>query len=159
MRYRSAAFALKSAHALASPGSTHFPARGVDADALLSPAAVLYLLRFAGDIITAEQTFVTSRRREQLESCLQLFLVSFVSRGSVASYGTHLCSRTAVDAINLRVVSAARSGGRRLKTGSNCRKTAHLGRPRDRRHKSMTSVPSGRLPATIPRVNFFQGAG
>ena len=59
MRYRSAAFALKSAHALASPGSTHFPARGVDADALLSPAAVLYLLRFAGDIITAEQTLVT----------------------------------------------------------------------------------------------------
>ena len=59
MRYRSAAFALKSAHALASPGSTHFPARGVDADALLSPAAVLYLLRFSGDIITAEQTFVT----------------------------------------------------------------------------------------------------
>ena len=59
MRYRSAAFALKSAHALAGPGSTHFPARGVDADALLSPAAVLYLLRFAGDIITAEQTFVT----------------------------------------------------------------------------------------------------
>ena len=59
MRYRSAAFALKSAHALAGPGSTHFPARGVDADALLSPAAVLYLLRFSGDIITAEQTFVT----------------------------------------------------------------------------------------------------
>ena len=59
MRYRSAAFALKSAHALASPGSTHFPARGVDADALLSPAAVLYLLRFSGDIVTAEQTFVT----------------------------------------------------------------------------------------------------
>ena len=59
MRYRSAAFALKSAHALAGVGSTHFPALGVDADALLSPAAVLYLLRFAGDIITAEQTFVT----------------------------------------------------------------------------------------------------
>ena len=59
MRYRSAAFALKSAHALASPGSTHFPARGVDADALLSPAAVLYLLRFSGDVVTAEQTFVT----------------------------------------------------------------------------------------------------
>ena len=59
MRYRSAAFALKSAHALAGPGSTHFPARGVDADALLSPAAVLYLLRFSGDIVTAEQTFVT----------------------------------------------------------------------------------------------------
>ena len=50
MRYRSAAFALKSAHALASPGSTHFPARGVDADALLSPAAVLYLLRFSGGL-------------------------------------------------------------------------------------------------------------
>ena len=47
MRYRSAAFALKSAHALAGVGSTHFPALGVDADALLSPAAVLYLLRFS----------------------------------------------------------------------------------------------------------------
>ena len=58
-RYRSAAFALKSAHALAGVGSTHFPALGVDADALLSPAAVLYLLRFSGDIVTAEQTFVT----------------------------------------------------------------------------------------------------
>ena len=55
----SAAFALKSAHALASPGSTHFSALGVDADALLSPAAVLYLLRFSGDVVTAEQTFVT----------------------------------------------------------------------------------------------------
>ena len=59
MRYRSAAFALKSAHALAGVGSTHFPALGVDADALLSPAAVLYLLRFSGDVVTAEQTFVT----------------------------------------------------------------------------------------------------
>ena len=59
MRYRSAAFALKSAHALAGPGSTHFPARGVDADALLGTAALLYLLRFSGDIVTAEQTFVT----------------------------------------------------------------------------------------------------
>ena len=59
MRYRSAAFARLSAHALAGDGSTHFPARGVDADALLSPAAVLYLLRFSGDIVTAEQTFVT----------------------------------------------------------------------------------------------------
>ena len=59
MRYRSAAFARLSAHALAGDGSTHFPARGVDADALLGTAAVLYLLRFAGDIITAEQTFVT----------------------------------------------------------------------------------------------------
>ena len=35
MRYRSAAFARLSAHALAGDGSTHFPARGVDADALL----------------------------------------------------------------------------------------------------------------------------
>ena len=34
MRYRSAAFARLSAHALAGDGSTHFPARGVDADAL-----------------------------------------------------------------------------------------------------------------------------
>ena len=59
MRYRSAAFARLSAHAPAGVGSTHFPARGVDADALLSPAAVLYLLRFSGDIVTAEQTFVT----------------------------------------------------------------------------------------------------
>ena len=58
MRYRSAAFALKSAHALAGVGSTHFPALGVDADALLSPAAVLYLLRFSGDVVTAEQTFL-----------------------------------------------------------------------------------------------------
>jgi len=53
MRYRSAAFALKSAHALASPGSTYFPARGVDADALLGTAALLYLLRFSGDIVRA----------------------------------------------------------------------------------------------------------
>ena len=59
MRYRSAAFARQSAHALAGVGSTHFPARGVDADALLGTAAVLYLLRFSGDVVTAEQTFVT----------------------------------------------------------------------------------------------------
>ena len=44
MRYRSAAFARLSAHALAGDGSTHFPARGVDADAFLGPAALLYLL-------------------------------------------------------------------------------------------------------------------
>ena len=59
MRYRSAAFARLSAHALAGDGSTHFPACGVDADALLGTAALLYLLRFSGDIVTAEQTFVT----------------------------------------------------------------------------------------------------
>ena len=58
MRYRSAAFARLSAHALAGDGSTHFPARGVDADALLGTAALLYLLRFSGDIVTAEQTLV-----------------------------------------------------------------------------------------------------
>ena len=39
MRYRSAAFARLSAHALAGVGSTHFPARGVDADALLGIAS------------------------------------------------------------------------------------------------------------------------
>ena len=77
MRYRSAAFALKSAHALAGVGSTHFPTLGVDADALLSPAAVLYLLRFSGDIVTAEQTLVTgvdrvARKTEQIfrTSCI-----------------------------------------------------------------------------------------
>jgi len=41
MRYRSAAFARLSAHALAGDGSTHFPARGVDADALFGGVAVL----------------------------------------------------------------------------------------------------------------------
>ena len=77
MRYRSAAFARLSAHAPAGVGSTHFPARGVDADALLSPAAVLYLLRFSSDIVTAEQTLVTgvdrvARKTEQIfrTSCI-----------------------------------------------------------------------------------------
>ena len=59
MRYRSAAFARQSAHALASPGSTHFPARGVDADAFLSSTALLYLLGFSSDIITSERSLIT----------------------------------------------------------------------------------------------------
>ena len=60
MRYRSAAFALKSAHALAGVGSTHFPALGVDADALLSPAAVLYLLRFSSAAAPAQRPAASS---------------------------------------------------------------------------------------------------
>ena len=75
MRYRSAAFALKSAHALAGVGSTHFPALGVDADALLSPAAVLYLLRFSGDVV-----IVTLRVSKACKSPKILCLLCFLQR-------------------------------------------------------------------------------
>ena len=67
MRYRSAAFARLAAHALAGDGSTHFPARGVDANAFLRSTALLYLLRFSGDVVTAEQTFVTTRDVSHVE--------------------------------------------------------------------------------------------
>ena len=69
------------------------------------------------------------------ESCLTIFLVSFVSAGSVASDGTHLCSRTAVDAINLRRVwmrSANRTGS---KPRPSCPQNRALGR---------TETPNGR---------------
>ena len=78
MRYRSAAFARLAAHALAGDGSTHFPARGVDANALLGTAALLYLLRFSGDIVTAEQTLVAGvvppKERVTKILCLLCFL-------------------------------------------------------------------------------------
>ena len=99
MRYRSAAFALKSAHALAGVGSAHFPALGVDADALLSPAAVLYLLRFAGDIITAEQTFVTGVV-PPVRVVATVVLVAFVDKNFVSletkRVGAKLCAGSVV---------------------------------------------------------------
>ena len=58
MRYRSAAFARLAAHALAGDGSTHFPARGVDADAFLGAAALLYLLGFGRDVVATERALV-----------------------------------------------------------------------------------------------------
>ena len=54
-----AAFARLSAHALARDGSTHFPARGVDADAFLGPAALLYLLGFGRDVVATERALVS----------------------------------------------------------------------------------------------------
>ena len=95
MKYRSAAFARLSAHALAGDGSTHFPARGVDADALLGTAALLYLLRFSGDIVTAEQTLVAGvvppKERVTKILCLLCRVAGKAVRGSVVGRdGTHL---------------------------------------------------------------------
>ena len=72
-----AAFARLSAHALAGDGSAHFPARGVDADAFLGPAALLYLLRLCGDIVTTEESLV-SRAVAPVRVVAAVVVVTFV---------------------------------------------------------------------------------
>ena len=72
-----AAFARLPTDALASDGSTHLPARGVHADAFLGPAALLYLLRLRGDIVTTEESLV-SRAVAPVRVVATVVLVAFV---------------------------------------------------------------------------------
>ena len=53
-----AAFARLPTDALAGDGSTHFPASGVDADAFLGAAALLYLLGFGRDVVATVDCLV-----------------------------------------------------------------------------------------------------